>query len=174
MSDTTDRTDTPGSTQTRPPPRPQDFPPSGPNSLASLLQRLGGWALDLLVTVVPATVAVVPFLDLEEVVETGELPIFATAIPLLTWVVYEVVLVAWLGRTLGCWVAGIRIARYADGRNPTVEQALLRALLPASIAAIPIPIVNTGWVVVYMGALYNPLRRGFHDFAGGTVVIRTR
>jgi uncharacterized RDD family membrane protein YckC len=29
-------------------------------------------------------------------------------------------------------------------------------------------------VLVYMSSLYNPLRRGFHDLAGGTVVIRTR
>jgi len=161
-------------TETRPPPRAQDFPPSGPNSLASLLQRLAGWLLDVLVTIVPATAVLVPFIDLQEVVDTGELPTYATAIPLLVWLVYEVVLLTWLGRTLGCWVLGIRVARYADGQKPTFEQASLRSLLPASIAAIPIPIINAGWIVVYMGALYNPLRRGFHDFAGGTVVIRTR
>ena len=161
-------------TETRPPPRAQDFPRSGPNSLASLLQRLAGWLLDILVTIVPATAAVLPFVDLEQFVDTGELPTYATAIPLIVWVIYEVVLLTWLGRTLGCWVLGIRVARYADGRNPNLEQSLLRALLPASIAAIPIPIINAGWIVVYMGALYNPLRRGFQDFAGGTVVIRTR
>jgi uncharacterized RDD family membrane protein YckC len=161
-------------TESRPPPRAQDFPSSGPNSIASLPQRLGGWVLDLLVTIVPASIAVLPFVDLDEFVDTGELPTYATAVPLLVWVVYQVVLMAWLGRTLGCWVLGTRVARYADGANPTVEQSSLRALLPASIAAIPIPIINAGWIVVYMGALYNPLRRGFQDFAGGTVVIRTR
>jgi uncharacterized RDD family membrane protein YckC len=160
--------------ETRPPPRAQDFPASGINSLASLWQRLGGWTLDLLVTVVPATAAVLPFLDLDEVSRTGELPVYATAIPIVVWLIYSIVLLAALGRTLGCWVCGIRVARYADGNKPTVEQAMLRSLLPGSIAAIPIPIVNMGWIVVYMGALYNPLRRGFQDFAGGTVVIRTR
>lgn len=160
--------------ETRPPPRAQDFPPSGPNSLASLLQRLGGWTLDILVTILPATLVTLPFIDFDKLMDTGELPVYATAIPLIIWLIYEVVLLTWLGRTLGCWVLGIRVARYADGAKPTFEQAALRSLLPASIAAIPIPIVNAGWIVVYMGALYNPLRRGFQDFAGGTVVIRTR
>lgn len=160
--------------ETRPPPRVQDFPPSGPNSLASLLQRLGGWTLDILVTILPATLVTLPFVDFDKLMDTGELPVYATAIPLIVWLIYSVVLLSWTGRTLGCWVLGIRVARYADGGKPTFEQAALRSLLPASIAAIPIPIVNAGWIVVYMGALYNPLRRGFQDFAGGTVVIRTR
>ncbi len=160
--------------ETRPPPGVQDFPATGVNSLASLWQRLGGWTLDILVTVVPASVAVLPFIDLDKFTRTGDLPTYATAIPLLVWLIYSVVLLTWMGRTLGCWVCGIRVARYADGGKPTLDQAALRSLLPASIAAIPIPIVNAGWIVVYMGSLYNPLRRGFQDFAGGTVVIRTR
>ena len=168
------RTSDEDGTETRPPPRPQDFPPSGPNSLASLAQRAAGLLLDGFITIVPASAIVLPFIDLEKLVETGEVPAYARGIPLIVWVIYEVVLLSWLGRTLGCWVTGTRVARYADGKNPSVEQSLLRSLLPASIAAIPIPIINLGWIVVYMGALYNPLRRGFHDFAGGTVVIRTR
>jgi uncharacterized RDD family membrane protein YckC len=160
--------------ETRPPPGAQDFPASGVNSLASLWQRLGGWTLDVLVTVVPGTLVILPFIDIDKFTRTGDLPTYATAVPLVVWLVYSVVLLAWLGRTLGCWVCGIRVARYADGGKPTFEQAALRSLLPASIAAIPIPIVNAGWIVVYMGSLYNPLRRGFQDFAGGTVVIRTR
>ncbi len=115
-----------------------------------------------------------PFVDVDKFTRTGELPTYATAIPLIVWLIYSVVLLAWFGRTLGCLVCGIRVARYADGAKPTFEQASMRSLLPASIAAIPIPIVNAGWIVVYMGALYNPLRRGFQDFAAGTVVIRTR
>jgi uncharacterized RDD family membrane protein YckC len=161
-------------TETRPPPRVQDFPPSGPNSLASLWQRLAGWLLDVLVTIVPATLAVLPFVDFDKFRDTGELPTYATSIPVIVWLIYSVVLLAWTGRTLGCWVLGIRVARYSDGAKPSFEQASLRSLLPASIAAIPVPIVNAGWIVVYMGALYNPLRRGFQDFAGGTIVIRTR
>jgi uncharacterized RDD family membrane protein YckC len=177
MPEATEQTETPERrepSETRPPPRPQDFPPSGPNSLASLVQRLGGWLLDILITIVPASAALLPFVDLEELVETGEVPVFARAVPILVWLVYEVVLLPWFGRTLGCWVVGVRVARYADGKNPSIEQSLLRALLPASIAVIPLPIINMGWIVVYMGALYNPLRRGFQDFAGGTIVIRTR
>jgi uncharacterized RDD family membrane protein YckC len=161
-------------TETRPPPRAQDFPASGPNSLASLWQRLGGWSLDVLATIVPATLAVLPFVDFDKFRDTGEIPTYASAIPLLVWLIYSVVLLTWQGRTLGCWVLGIRVARYSDGAKPTFEQASLRSLLPAAIAAIPIPILNAGWIVVYMGALYNPLRRGFQDFAGGTIVIRTR
>jgi uncharacterized RDD family membrane protein YckC len=158
----------------RPPPAAHDFPATGVNSLASLWQRLGGWTIDVLVTIVPATVAVLPFIDLDKFARTGDLPTYATAIPLIVWLIYSVVLLTWMGRTLGCWVCGIKVVRYADGGKPTLDQAAMRSLLPASIAAIPIPIVNAGWIVVYMGSLYNPLRRGFQDYAGGTVVIRTR
>lgn len=160
--------------EARTPPQVTDFPETGVNSLASFLQRIGGWVIDLLVTGVPATILTLPFLDLDAVVESGETPSWVLGLNVGVWVLYQVVMVAALGKTVGALAVGVRIARYTDGRNPTVHQAALRALVPAVFPVIPIPFVNAGWVVVYMSALYNPLRRGFHDVAGGTVVIRTR
>jgi uncharacterized RDD family membrane protein YckC len=156
------------------PPGPQDFPATGINSLASIPQRAGGWLLDGLITSVPSMAIVLPFLDLEALSRTGEYPSWVLAVPLGVWIVYQVVLIAWVGRTVGALAVGVRVARYVDGANPRVDQAAMRALLPAAFVPIPVPFLNAGWIVVYLVALNNPLRRGLHDMAGGTVVIRTR
>jgi uncharacterized RDD family membrane protein YckC len=160
--------------QAHTPPQATDFPTTGVNSLASLGQRAGGWFIDLAVTVVPATAASVPFLDLDTLPDASTLPVWLIGVVVGVWVLYQTVAVARWGKTLGALAVGVRIARYSDGNRPSLEQSAMRALLPAVFPAIRVPILNAGWVVVYMAALYNPLRRGFHDMAGGTVVIRTR
>jgi uncharacterized RDD family membrane protein YckC len=160
--------------EARTPPQVTDFPEAGVNSLASFGQRFGGWLIDLLVTGVPATLLALPFIDVDAVVDAGETPEWVLALNVGVWLLYQVAMVAALGKTLGAMAVGVRIARYTDGKNPTIDQSALRALLPAVFPVIPVQFINAGWVVVYMSALYNPLRRGFHDVAGGTVVIRTR
>lgn len=160
--------------EARTPPQVTDFPETGVNSLASFGQRFGGWLIDVMITIVPATLAAMPFVDVDQVVETGESPAWVLALGIGVWILYQVALVASWGKTVGCLAVGVRIARYVDGKTPAVDQAALRALVPAVFPVIPIPILNGGWVVVYLSALYNPLRRGIHDLAGGTVVIRTR
>ena len=72
---------------------------------------------------------------------------------------------------------GLRIARYADGGRPDWGQAALRALLPAAGGAVCFALLQVstfGLVLVLASAYFLPLRRGWHDVAGGTVVIRTR
>jgi uncharacterized RDD family membrane protein YckC len=160
--------------QARTPPQATDFPETGVNSLASLGQRAGGWLIDLVITTVPATAASVPFLDVDAISDANSLPVWLVGLVVGVWVIYQTATIAIWGKTLGALFVGVRIARYTDGNRPSFEQSAMRALLPAMFPAIRVPILNAGWVIVYMAALYNPLRRGFHDVAGGTVVIRTR
>ena len=63
------------------------------------------------------------------------------------------------------------------GSKPTIEQAALRCLLPTAAGMIALVVTQQpliGAMVVFASAFFNPLRRGWHDEAGGTIVVRTR
>ena len=123
----------------------------------------------------PAPLIVLPFIDIDKFTRTGDLPTYATAVPLIgRGSVYSVVLLAWLGRTLGCWVCGIRVARYADG-----GQAHARAGRPAVAAAgvdcrHPDPDRQRRLDRRLHGLAVQPAASRLPGLAGGTVVIRTR
>jgi uncharacterized RDD family membrane protein YckC len=85
--------------------------------------------------------------------------------------VYEVVMIALLGRTVGKMAMGTRVVRLVDGERPGWSDATMRALVPLSLGAIPrVGIVLA--VLVYSMAMWNPLRQGLHDKAAGTLVVR--
>jgi uncharacterized RDD family membrane protein YckC len=67
------------------------------------------------------------------------------------------VLVGLLGTSLGHRLVGIRVARL-DGRRVGVPRAALRALLLC---------------LVLPAVVYDKDRRGIHDLASGTIVLRT-
>ena len=77
-----------------------------------------------------------------------------------------------VGQTLGKMLLGVRVARLVNGTGPDVSQVTLRALLPASVLALPV--ISIAYPFVYLTAGFSPMRRGVHDHAGGTVVVRTR
>jgi uncharacterized RDD family membrane protein YckC len=66
-------------------------------------------------------------------------------------------LVGLLGTSLGHRLVGIRVARL-DGRRVGVPRAALRALLLC---------------LVLPAVVYDKDRRGIHDLASGTIVLRT-
>ncbi len=154
-----------------------DFPDSGPNALAAFSQRAFARVLDTtIVFYVLYLLAPYAPIDYED-------PALATATLgwlLLAWVVlagaYEIILVAVSGRTAGKMIFGMRIARFADGATATWGQATLRCLPPLAAATalgqLGLPVLGAG--AVYLSSLSNPLARGWHDLAAGTVVIRTR
>lgn len=164
-------------------PKPDDFPVAGPNSLAGFGQRAFGWIIDGLVTFVPVffigllvLVSVDP--NYQPDPDTGIwdpwLPPLMSLSIAVVWVIYQILLTRLTGTTLGMYAMGMRVARYADGAKPDWSQATLRALLPGAFFAMPSMILSSMWLVVYAVALYNPLRRGLQDQAGGTIVVRTR
>jgi len=99
-------------------------------------------------------------------------------------VLYEFLLTGWRGQTVGKMALRVRVVRYADGGRTTWQQSAFRALvptvpqflalmLPESAAVLRFVLALLGaWV--YVSALFDPLLRGIHDRAAGTIVLRTR
>jgi uncharacterized RDD family membrane protein YckC len=81
--------------------------------------------------------------------------------------VLNFVLIAGLsGRTLGKWVAGLRIER-RDGVPLSFGRALLRHLV-----GYPLTLLTLG--VGFLLAAFGAEGRALHDFLAGTVVVRSR
>ena len=70
------------------------------------------------------------------------------------------------GRTLGKWVAGLRIER-KDGEPLSVGRALLRHLV-----GYPLTILTLG--LGFLFAAFDAQGRALHDWVAGTVVVRSR
>ena len=153
-----------------------DFPESGVNALATFPQRAWARVLDTVLVLYATYLIIGSFLTTDPSEDTDLTQILWV---LFVWVAvaaaYEVTMVAVAGTTVGKIVLGTRVARFTDGDKPTVSQAALRCLLPLVAAAaliLVLPII--GAAAVYLSALANPMLRGWHDQAAGTVVIRTR
>ncbi len=164
-------------------PQPEDFPIAGPNSLAGIGQRAIGWCIDGLITFLPAfAIGALVLLRIDPDYQPDPdagiwdpwLPPAITLSIAAVWVIYQILFTRLTGSTVGMYALGMRVARYTDGAKPDWSQATLRALLPGAFFAMPSMILSSMWLVVYAVALYNPLRRGLQDQAGGTIVVRTR
>ena len=70
------------------------------------------------------------------------------------------------GRTLGKWVAGLRIER-KDGEPLSVGRALLRHLV-----GYPLTVLTLG--LGFLFAAFDSQGRALHDWIAGTVVVRSR
>lgn len=176
-------------------PTADDFPDTGPNALAGFGQRAWARSIDATFIYFPlfftafvySVLAAGGSFDLNDPVTADPqaprqstlqlVPLWLIILLIALAVAYEVIAVAWTGQTIGKWVAGIRVARYVDGKKPTLEQAALRCLLPtlAGVATLVLfDVMPAGALMVLLTAYFFPLRRGWHDVAGGTVVVRTR
>lgn len=85
---------------------------------------------------------------------------------LLVAVLNFVLLAGLSGRTLGKWIAGIRIER-RDGVPLSFGRALLRHLV-----GYPLTLLTLG--VGFLLAAFSPQGRALHDLIAGTVVVRSR
>ena len=156
-------------------PRPSLFPESGPNSLASIGQRFVARLIDGVILVVPLLLITWQFAEIDTEADRFDLPGWAFALNALVPVIYETVLIASRGQTIGKATMGIRVRRLTDGENPTPWQAGIRVLLPVALGNLPLGFIATVLsLAVYLVAFSNPLRQGWHDRAAGTVVVRTR
>jgi uncharacterized RDD family membrane protein YckC len=93
---------------------------------------------------------------------------------------YEVALVVRRGQTLGKMAMGTRIVDRASGSLPSLWQAASRwlVIVAGSLAALVLPALDPFeivYTVVVLGpVLRQPLHRGLHDYAAGTVVSSLR
>lgn len=157
-------------------PKAEDFPRTGPYSLAAPGPRFGARAIDLALVSVPALVVIGVASSTANAQNAVDVPAWLLPAVALFGCLYEFVSVALAARTPGKWMLGLRVARYTDGKKPTPVQALLRALLPWSVLALPLgPFSLAAFLGVYgSGVGGGDLHRGLPDQAGGTLVISTR
>ncbi|MEY2416159.1 MAG: hypothetical protein QOH53_1493 [Ilumatobacteraceae bacterium] len=139
--------------------------------LAPIVRRIGGFALDQVIVALPVVVVIVAAgFKPSDNVTSQELVAFSIAVTAVA-LVYQTVMIALVGRTVGKLALGTRVVRVADGGRPGWTEAVMRSLLPLSLGAIP----SVGLflvVLVYSLALWTPLRQGLHDKAAGTLVVR--
>ena len=155
----------------------EDFPETGTNALATFSQRAWARVLDtfLVLTLVSSAIPFIPA-DANNPDEQAAALIWFLGLWVVVAGVYETVAVAGFGLTVGKVVFGTRVARFLDGDRPRWDQALMRCLLPLAgatgLGIVGLPVIGAG--TVYLSSLSNPFGRGWHDQAGGTIVIRTR
>ncbi|WP_419855820.1 RDD family protein [Candidatus Poriferisodalis sp.] len=124
----------------------------------ALFQGTLGEAIDVLSWVLPASIA-------------------------FTWLLYETVSTARGSRTLGKRAPGIEVVRAVDGTPPSLISSFWRALLPMLAGAVgallswrlgvwtPFQFGAAFWALVYVSAISNRHRQGWHDKLAGTVVV---
>jgi uncharacterized RDD family membrane protein YckC len=156
-------------------PTAEDFPATGPYSLAAPGPRFGARAIDLAVVALPALIVVVATAESIDGQLQIDLPFWLLPAGIALGVLYEFASVAWRAKTPGKWLLGLRVARYTDGKAPTAAQAFLRALVPWSVLALPLgPFAIAAFLLVYGTGIGGELHRGVPDQAAGTLVISTR
>ncbi|CAL9525579.1 RDD family protein [Streptomyces sp. enrichment culture] len=89
------------------------------------------------------------------------------------YIAYDTFMAVRYGRTLGKKWLGMRVADLADGSNPSVQTALIRAAvlwLPFAFCCACV------WTAISGGWSYfdRPYKQGLHDKAARTVVVSTR
>lgn len=133
-------------------------------------RRFAGWLIDaILATVLAAAIHVGGFRGRP-----------ALTVLFVTTATYEVVAVATWGRTIGKLICGTSVVGIDTGSKPTWGAAVLRWLVPASTAvfgylsSLGRMLESASFLVVYLGVLVHPLRRGLHDFTARTVVVLQR
>jgi len=139
-------------------------------AVASVAQRVGGALVDGLLTsmvvVVPLLLGVIDADDLQ-----GQLPA-GWAVALLAFgAAYTIVPTARWGQTLGKVAVGTRVVAEADGSLPGWRRAAIRWAVPGFVGRLPY--VGIWFSLAVMASLVlDDRRRGLHDKAAGTIVVR--
>ena len=85
--------------------------------------------------------------------------------------VYEIAFTATKGQTLGKMAAGIKMVSIHDGSIPSVGMALRRWFVPGLLGFVPFAgVILSG--LCYLALTWHRDRRGWHDLAAGTMVVR--
>lgn len=156
-------------------PTAEDFPVSGPFSLAAPVPRFGARAVDLAIVLAPALFVIAVASSAVGGQLRLEVPVWLAPALLAFAVAYETLGVAVTQRTIGKALFGLRVVRYTDGGRPTFGQAVLRALVPWWVMALPLgPFSIAAVLAIYGTGVSGSLHRGWPDTAGGTLVLSTR
>ena len=85
--------------------------------------------------------------------------------------IYNTVAIAVWGTTVGKRIARLKVVNRSDGGPVSLNYAAVRALVPTVVQLVPA--IGPGLAfVVYLRAVFHPLRQGLHDAAAGTIVVK--
>ena len=93
------------------------------------------------------------------------------ALMTVTGLLYEVVMIATRGQTLGKMMTSIKVVRADNGLLPGWGKSIGRWIIPVVLAFVPV----VGWLLsllVYLSLLWDSARQGWHDKAAGTLVVK--
>ncbi|MCY3862639.1 MAG: RDD family protein [bacterium] len=149
-------------------------------TLASPGARLGARIIDSFLVTTP--IAFPAYFTTEGDIDWGEVGgIFVSSptvgewiafgVPLFIAFVYEVAFTATKGQTLGKMAAGIKMVNTNDGSIPTLGMALRRWSVPGLLGLIPFAGLILP-LLCYLALTWHRDRRGWHDLAAGTMVVK--
>jgi uncharacterized RDD family membrane protein YckC len=140
-------------------------------ALASIPRRIGARLLDgLLVSVVVTLVLAATGTNVFESFE-GSGPVWPSYV---LWVVsagYEIWLTSLTGQTIGKRLLSIQVVDAETGEIPTLDRSAKR-IIPMVIQLVPVIGILGG--VMYLRALWDARRQGYHDRIAETIVIDRR
>ena len=166
----------------RPPRDIGDLPPVGPGSVPGMGWRMAARLIDVLLAIgLPALVLLAPYSKGVGVTQRVEPPRWAVAIMVLVPLIYELAMLTWKQATVGKLIMRVRVVRYVDGCKAEPHQYGLRVVLPAigsllalgQVQAWAVNLLVVWQIAVYLSSMLDPLFRGLHDRAAGTIVIRS-
>lgn len=153
-----------------------DLPPDGPGAPARVGMRAMARIIDFVIVLMPATLLAEAFgvgRNEDGVLEGPAWPRFFLPI---TFMLYETLMVAWRGQTLGKLLGRLRVVQWSSGELPSVRSAAIRAAVPGVFFFLYLLGGSFGLllfvpVVIYLTSVADPLRRGVHDRAADTIVL---
>lgn len=90
----------------------------------------------------------------------------------LVGAIYEVVLIATKGQTVGKMAANVKVIRADNGGTVGAGKSIGRWIVPAVLGVIPFFGLLLS-LLVYVSLTWDRARQGWHDKAAGTIVITT-
>jgi uncharacterized RDD family membrane protein YckC len=168
--------------------------PGGPGvpPLASMGRRLGARLIDgVLFSVVYAVLLAPKFTDLFDALgncdsasstydtcvsnatsdfQSGVFPVAGLFLGFL--LLYEVLMIAFVGATLGKLAVGIRVLKVDDGQKAGIGGGFIRWIIPTVGAFV----CGIGQLIVYLSPFWDKAGRkqGWHDKAASTVVVHVK
>lgn len=150
------------------PPPPMSPPPA--DRLASIGQRALAQVIDSVLIGIPLFFISTSISgDLTDA-DSGSL-LAVTVLWLGVSLLYNTAMIAIYGATIGKRIMKLMVVNREDGSAVTWTYAAVRALIPTVAGLIPVVGLAAN-LVVYLRAIFHPLRQGLHDAAAGTIVVR--
>lgn len=151
-------------------------------TIPSIWTRVGARLFDELLLAMPRLALTIPFIDIAaDGVPTYDLPNWAVALSVIVPLLYDFTFIGVRGATPGKGLFQIGVFNAADAGRVAPYQAGLRALIPSVGGALALAVPSSDLAallvlatpIVYASVTWDPRRRGLHDKAAGTIVLRT-